>query len=191
MNNIDNITHGFPNRFVWNREKYYAADMAGIFDNERVELINGEILLEQPKIPLNFCLIDRVSELLRSAFGRDYCVRCRSCVSFDDINEPCTDIAVITGPWYKYDDHNPYPEEILLIVEIADVSLDFDRFKIKLYASATIPEYWIVNLKETQLEVYRNPIGESYSEITIYKPGDIVKPIYASEKGLSIEDFLD
>jgi Uma2 family endonuclease len=103
---------------------------------------------------------------------------------FED-SEPEPDLLVLRPPLERYQDRLPTPEDVLLLVEVADTSLEFDReVKLPLYAEAGIPEVWLVNLKENLLEVYRDPRGGRYREIRLLSPEEEVSPTLLPEVSL-------
>lgn len=82
-------------------------------------------------------------------------------------------------------DHHPQPEDVLLLIEVADTSLDVDRGeKLAIYAEAGIPEYWIVNLIDEQIEVYRKPVGRDYQNKTVHRGDTEIHPLALDEAGL-------
>jgi len=154
---------------------------AGILEDQRVELIGGEILQMSPIHNPHVVACTLVTELLREAFGKTVHLRVQAPLAFDE-SEPQPDIAVIPGSPRDYDYH---PNCAFLVVEVSDSSLRFDR-KVKgsLYASARIPEYWLLNLRDSQLEVYRSPkrdktqrFGFRYSTVQVLKRKEGVVPL--------------
>ena len=119
-----------------------------------------------------------VSKSLDRLLPPGYDLRSQSAVTLrDSVPEP--DCAIVIGDTRRYLDHHPRPDEIALIVEIAESSLRIDRsLKSGLYAQNGIPTYWIVNLIDRQIEVMAEPTGEAaepaYAKSTIFKPGDKV-----------------
>jgi Uma2 family endonuclease len=180
-------------RFVFTRQAYYALGEAGVLDN-RVELIEGEIVEMPPIGPTHGAVPEPLVLLLQNAFGHGFSVRNQAAISIgEDSNpsDPQPDIAVVAGTWRDYLHRQPKPEDVRLAVEVADSSLGFDR-KIKgvLYASAGIPEYWIVNLAMRQVEVYRDPVEAGYLSTVVYEVGQAIEPLHAPGKTVNIADFM-
>ena len=100
-----------------------------------------------------------------------------------DGTEPEPDVAVVPGTPRDYEDHHPRPDELLLVAEVSDSSLVKDRGpKLVTYAQALIPEYWLLNLADRQLEVYRQPTtGGIYAHFRVYRSGDSVAPLSAPD----------
>jgi Uma2 family endonuclease len=127
---------------------------------ERVELLEGWIVYKMTHNPLHDVVVDRVQEALRDRVPRSqWRVRVQSATTTTD-SEPEPDVVVARGPAERYLQRHPGPEDIALIVEVADSSLARDRGqKLRLYARAAITVYWIVNLPESVVEVYTDPGG--------------------------------
>lgn len=149
---------------------------AGILDeNDRVELIAGEILNKMPIGPSHASTVKRLNRIF-SDMARDACVvSVQDPIALDDFSEPEPDIALLAPRPDLYGGSHPTPQEVYLIVEIADTSLRFDRErKIPLYASAAIIEVWLVDLVEKSLTRYRKPVSGRYTEVTQYRSGETI-----------------
>ena len=132
-------------------------------EDDPVELLDGWIVPKMPRTPLHDSMITRLQRLLYDLLGPGWVVRSQCAVTVPE-SEPEPDITVAIGPDSRYDDHHPHPDEIALIVEVADSSLERDRDpKATLYARAGIPLYWIVNLPGRVVEVRDNPTGSGES----------------------------
>ena len=102
-------------------------------------------------------------------------VAVQSPLRLSEDSEPEPDLMVLKPPLERYQDRLPTPEDVLLLVEVADTSLEFDReVKLPLYAEAGIPEVWLVNPKENLLEAHRDPRGGRYREIRLLSPEEEV-----------------
>jgi Uma2 family endonuclease len=184
-----------PERFHFSRERYDKMIDAGILEDIPVELIDGEILQMSPINNPHAWACSRLTSLLYRVFGLDAYIRVQSPFAIDD-SEPQPDIAVIAMSQLRQKDH---PSSALLVVEVADSTLRFDRsHKASLYASASIQEYWILNLVDRQLEVHRNPqpdttqrFGHRYADVQILKPDAAITPLAApNTPALQITDML-
>ncbi|MBW3624651.1 MAG: Uma2 family endonuclease [Armatimonadetes bacterium] len=172
---------------------------AGIFkSSERLELINGEVYEQvSPQSSLHAWSILISAEVLRRTFGPGYMVREEKPILISDESEPEPDIAVVKGSPGDFQDH-PRPESLALVMEVSESSLAVDtRFKSSLYASEGIPDYWVLNLKQRNLEVRREPypnpeapFGYSYKQIHIYTESDRVTPLFAPEGEIQVKDLL-
>ena len=195
--------NGFENESVkahlWTRDEYYQMAELGFFDGKRVELIEGEIIEISPMKSLHATGIRRVLSVLsvlREIFTKGYSVDSQLPMSFSNLTEPQPDVAVIKG---GIDDFTHlHPKIAALIVEVSDATLRYDRTKkASLYAKNKIQEYWIVNVKDKRLEVFRRPIkdktafyGFSYAEIQIFTEKDMVSPIALPEAKIKVADLL-
>jgi Uma2 family endonuclease len=174
----------------WTREEYDRMIAVGLFaPGERVELIDGEILRMTPQGSAHFAAIQLVEEALRVAFGAGFDVRVQGPLGISGSSEPEPDIAVVDGTPRDYRD--AHPSTALLIVEVADTSLEFDRqAKRSLYARAGIQDYWIVNLEVGCIEVYRGPEQGSYRSTRRFFTGDQVSPLAAPEASIAVQEML-
>jgi Uma2 family endonuclease len=142
----------------WTRQEYDRLADAGILaPDERVELLEGEIVTMTPQHGPHSASIGLAETALRKAFGPAHWIRIQLPLIVDPDSEPEPDLAVVVGSPREY--VAEHPRTASLVVEIADSTLERDRaYKAPIYARAGIPEYWIVNLAERCLEIYRNPL---------------------------------
>jgi Uma2 family endonuclease len=141
----------------WKRVEYDRLIEGGFFPpGERVELLGGHLIVAEPQSSGHFAAIRAVEEALRAAFGPGWEVRTQGPLALDDESEPEPDVAVVPGAFLDYRD--AHPSRPVLVVEVSHSSLALDReHKGSLYARAGVTDYWIVNLVEGVLEVYRQP----------------------------------
>jgi Uma2 family endonuclease len=144
----------------WRRVEYERLVDRGVFEpGDRVELIDGLLLVSEPQSSLHYTAIMLVEQALARAFGQGWSVRTQAPIALDDASEPEPDVAVVRGGVRDF--AASHPVEPALVVEVAVSSLAFDReHKASLYARAGRPEYWIVNLIDRVLEVRRQPAPE-------------------------------
>ena len=144
-----------PCRQRWTVEEYERLAEQGFFTNRRVELVMGEIVQMPAMRNYHAVALSLVRDALAAAFGDDHWIRSQMPLRLGKRSQPEPDAAVVPGQPRDYQAH---PTTALLVVEISDTSLAYDRNrKAMLYATAGIPEYWIVNLVHRQLEVFRAP----------------------------------
>lgn len=175
----------------WTREEYDRMVALGVLTPEsRVQLIDGEILEMTPQGARHATAIRLVERALRRVFGEDaFDVRGQLPLALGPHSEPEPDIAVVQGSLADYRDR--HPESAVLVVEVADESLHLDRNKkVPLYASAGIPEYWILNLEERILEVYRGPEAGGYREHLRLRQGESVTPPARPEARIEVGTLL-
>jgi len=153
---------------LWSREEYERLIAEGMFHpEERLELIEGEILQMSPQGSAHATAVTLVEQALRKVFGSHYVIRVQMPIAIDPDSEPEPDLAVVQGTPRTYRDEHPHTAE--LVVEVADTTLSYDRSrKATLYARAGIQEYWILNLIDRTIEVYRNPTTNT-SQRTAYQ----------------------
>lgn len=171
---------GVPFRFT--REQYGEMGRLGFFRDQRVELIRGEVLtMSPPKWPHSLS-VGLVAEALRAAFYAGHWVNSRSPFRADDETEPEPDVAVIPGTIRHYTDH---PATAVPAVEVADSSLFYDTStKAEVYATARVPDYWVLDLEHRRLVVCRDPAplpaglgGSAYRSRTELTATDTVSPL--------------
>lgn len=171
---------------------------AGVFrPDERVELIGGRIVAMSPQNSPHATTLILVHDALRTIFSAGYVVRMQLPLDLSPSSQPEPDIAVVRGTARDY--ASAHPTAALLVVEVSDSTLAFDRGeKASLYANASIPEYWIMNLVDRRLEVYRDPVpmpgqsyGYGYRSCTHYFAVDTVTPRAAAQGALSAIKVAD
>ena len=174
----------------WSRAEFERMAAAGVFEPDaRLELIDGEVLRMPPQSTRHFTAIRLAEQRLAEVFGAGHDVRSQGPLALDGHSEPEPDIAVVMGSPRDYAD--AHPATAVLVLEIADSSLGFDRIaKKRLYARAGIPEYWILDLNAAALEVYREPRGDDFlSKQTIGRDGGVA-PLAAPEMPVAVTDLL-
>lgn len=130
---------------------------AGYFEGQRVELILGEIIQMSAQAEPHAISVSKTRRALEAAFGKGCWVRVQATLKLSSSSTPDPDLSVVEGEEDDFADRDN-PTSALLIVEVANTSIGYDRGrKLQVYAAAKIAEYWIVNLKERKLEVHRDP----------------------------------
>ena len=140
----------------WTRAEYDRLVDLGVLHGNPVELVGGQLVVAEPQGSYHASALGTAGDVLRAALPKGWLVRIQMPVSLDDESEPEPDVAVVPGTWANY--RLGHPSRPALVVEVAESSLAFDREdKGSLYARAGIRDYWIVNLVDRALEVYRDP----------------------------------
>jgi Uma2 family endonuclease len=179
------------------RERYDRLIQAGLFDpDDRVELLDGLLVVREPQGSRHATVVSLVAATLEKAFGRGYHVREEKPIALDDRSEPEPDVVVVPGEIRDY--LAAHPSTPVLVVEVADTSLQLDRFrKGSLYARAGIADYWIVNLIDRVLEVYREPARRSstrgafrYETARVLRPTEVVVPLAAPRARIRVAALL-
>lgn len=176
-------------RFRWDVDRYLAVVKAGILrPDDRVELLEGEII---KRMGGDFPHIDGISfliEAIRASLGGGYHVRSQLPLqTLDSVPEP--DVLVLRGSHRDYVGRFPQPEEVVLVAEVSNTTLDSDRRrKMGIYARAGIAETWILNVADRQLEVYRRPLPSGvYGETRIF---GLEESVEIEGKTLRVVDLL-
>src|SRR5688572_21399848 len=144
---------------------------------ERVELIAGEIIVMSPISPRHGVAVDRATRVMVRLAGDHAIVRTQGTVVLDRFAAPQPDLALLRPKMDEYLSKNPSAEDILLILEVAESSLDYDTTtKLSLYAILGIPEYWVADLRNRRLLVHLRPQGDKYTAVTELRPGNVVAP---------------
>jgi len=160
------------------KEYYKMAEVGILKPSAKVELLNGEIIQMSPINNFHANIVDDIQDLLSYDLLGKYKIRVQGPIRINRHSEPEPDIYVSIKPEKKNNKDNPHPtaKDVLLLIEVSDSTLQKDRkIKLPIYAEAGIPEYWIVNLVDEQIEVFRNPKGDKYSSKKIYKKGKTIK----------------
>lgn len=150
---------------------YHQMAKVGILGaDEQIELIEGQIIQKMPKGPVHSALCKRIELLLEQCLGDQVLVRLQDPIQLNLYSEPEPDIAVVHPRSNFYADHHPTPDEVYLIIEIADTTLNRDlSTKADLYAAAGIIDYWVFNITTEQLHLFRDPQPEGYQDQLILR----------------------
>ncbi|MCC5648952.1 Uma2 family endonuclease [Nostoc sp. XA013] len=158
---------------LWNVDEYHRMLETGIITaDERVELIDGQVIPMSAKNPPHAATTLCASDYLKrwrsppqASLAEVALVRVQDPIHLSQYSEPEPDIAVVRIDARKYIDHHPAPSEIFLLIEVADTTLDTDRKqKAPLYANAGIADYWILDVNQRQVFVFREPLLEGYNQ---------------------------
>ncbi len=190
-------------KHLWTHNEVYRAMGTGVFGGEpldwlKMELLEGELFEFRSPTPPQIYSEMSGRELLQKAFGEGHHIRSRHPLEFDAYNEPEPDLSVVIGDIEAYPEHHPGAEHTQLIVEIPVETLRYDRYKkAQIYAKFSIPDYWILLLKNRTLEVRRDPAPSQkngkvweYRDIQIYQETDSVTPLHASGAAIKVADLL-
>jgi len=177
-----------PRRHWLTVDDYYKMGEAGIFtENDHVELIEGEIIDMVPIGSQHAYLLNKLNRIFSKQIAETTLIRIQDPIRLDQHNEPEPDLALVTNK--NYSSHHPGPEEILLIIEVADSSLTYDlTIKTPLYAQHNIPEVWIVNLNNSKVHVFQQPQNNIYQNEKEIQSGTLT-PTQAQSFTLKIDDL--
>jgi Uma2 family endonuclease len=180
----------------WKRVEYDRLVDLGTFEGEPLELIGGQLIVAEPKGAYHSSAVTAADYALRAALPSGWIVRTQAPVSLDDESEPEPDLVVVPGRPTDY--RHAHPEHPALAIEVAHSSLHFDRRdKGSLYARAGIEDYWIVNLVDRVLEIYRDPspdpsaiYGWRYRSVTTLAPPAVAIPLAFATSRIAVADLL-
>lgn len=159
--------------------------------NDRVELLNGEIIDKMPKGPKHAALNDDISDFFKEALGAQVVVRNQNPVTLNDFSEPEPDLVLAAPPRAKYRLRHPAPDDILLVVEISDSTLSLDRnAKALAYAQAGIGQYLLFNVPGRAVEDYREPAPDGYRAKQTYTAGQSFNLVAFPELIVNAADLL-
>jgi Uma2 family endonuclease len=165
-------------------------------EDEPVELLDGQLIVAEPKGRPHVTMVRLTARVLTRAFGDGWVVYAQDPIALDHESEPEPDVVVVPGSELDYlDDH---PARPALVVEVAESSLYYDRSrKGSAYARAGLPDYWIVNIVDWRIEVYRRPatdnsadLGWRYLEVAFFTPGATIAPLARPDLAVAVSDIL-
>jgi Uma2 family endonuclease len=160
-------------------------------ENDRVELIEGEVVEKMTVGNRHVGRVSRLAHLFFRHLGDRVTVSAQSPVLLTDISMPEPDLVVLHARDDYYEGGYATPQDILLLIEVADTSLSFDRLrKARVYAAAAVTEYWLVNLRDDALEVYRQPTSQGYASMTVLRRGDRIALAAVPGLELAVEDLV-
>jgi Uma2 family endonuclease len=176
----------------WTVDEYRRLTEAGLLHPEdRVELLDGQIVEKMTHNPPHFVCLQLIQEALRDRLGREHHVRAQGPITLGDSSQPEPDLAVVRGRIVDFLGRHPGPGEIELLVEVSDSSLERDRrFKADLYGREGIRELWIVDLKERRLEIYREPGARGYDHVEILREGRRFTPLFDPHALFEVAELL-
>ena len=185
-----------PKSRKWTVEEYYRMAEIGFFDGKRVELIEGEVIEMSAMGRPHVIALNKTADLLKSVFAPGWFVQTQAPLHFGKRSEPEPDIAVIKGKMEDYPTDHPTTAD--LIIEVSDKTLSYDRKrKASLYAKAGIKDYWVLNLKKHQLEIFRRPIpdaeawhGFNYADQHIVIEGESAAPLAKPDAAIPVTGML-
>ena len=172
--------------------EYYRMAEAGVISpQDHVELIEGEVVKMSPIGSRHAACVRRLDALLNSQAGQLAQVSVQSPVRLDDFSEPEPDVALLRPRDDFYAEKHPRPEDVLLIIEVADTSVEYDRsIKLPLYARANIPQILIVDLPAEVIESYTEPLNGAYQKFIRARRGESVELISLSNVTISVDVVL-
>ena len=180
-----------PTKRLFTAEEYHRMGEAGILhDDDRVELIEGEIVQMAPIGSRHFHAVTTLTHALVKAVGERALVSIQGPLRLSERTEPQPDVVLLRRR-ADYRARGPHAEDALLVVEVADTTLGYDRgTKLRLYARAAIPEAWIVDIEGEAVETYRRPEAGRYLVADRVGRGGHVSPAAFPDFALAVDDIL-
>jgi Uma2 family endonuclease len=179
------------------RVEYERLTELGVFKpGERLELLDGILVVREPQASPHATAVRLTLAALRAAFGAGWLVETQLPIALDDVSEPEPDVSVVPGSARDY--REAHPSHPVLLVEVADTTLGEDRtLKAALYARAAVTDYWIVNLVDRVVEVYREPVpsntapyGWRYASLVIFRSAEAVTALAAPHARIAVATLL-
>lgn len=172
-------------------EYHYMTETGILKEDDRLELIEGEIINMAAIGSHHAACVDRLNRLFVTSLGEKAIVRIQGPFTIGDFSEPEPDVLLLKPRNDFYTKAHPSPEDVLLIIEVSDTTLEYDlNFKIPLYARAGIREAWIVNLRETSVEVYSTPSKQGYKMLRKNYEGDILTVNSFPDIKIAVDELL-
>lgn len=190
---VRSIDH--PGRRRWTRDDVAKMAQAGLIDIARCELIDGVLIEKMAKNRPHINVLTYLIHWLAAGFGFDR-VNVEAAIDLspeeDPTSEPEPDAIVLAYPTREFGDANPKPSGILLLIEVSDTTLDYDRTtKARLYSRAGIADFWIFDVRGKQLIVHRDPGPEGYRSVTAYSGQEAAAPLAAPHHALTISTLFE
>jgi len=173
-------------------DEFYRMAQSGIFsEDDRVELIEGEVVEMSPIGSTHQGCVDALNSLLKEKVGNTAIVRVQGPIHIDKYSEPQPDIALLKPRRDFYRRSHPTPADVLLIIEVADTSVAYDRnVKLPLYASCGIPEAWLINLPKDFIELHSEPKNGEYQRVQRLRRGKKLVSVTIQGLTLTVDEIL-
>ncbi|HFE67438.1 MAG TPA: Uma2 family endonuclease [Chloroflexi bacterium] len=164
---------------------------AGVFqEDERLELIAGEIIEMSPISMVHAACVKRLNRIFTRKLGDDAIIGIQDPIHLDEHSEPEPDVVLLHPRPDFYVAGHPEPEDIFLLIEVSETSLAYDReVKLPLYARAGIMEVWLVNVREEVVELYRQPTPDGFAETRQYRKGNSISPLAFPDLNIVVEQI--
>ncbi len=173
-------------------EQYHKmADVGILHEQDRVELIRGEIIEMSPIGLKHAATVNRLNQLFQQKLGQRIIVSIQNPIQLADTSEPQPDVALLKSRPDFYETKIPTPEDIFLLVEVADRSFNYDRdVKIPLYAENKIIEVWLIDVNSQSIRVYRQPEENSYQDVQNFTRGQSLSPKAFPDTIITLDEIL-
>jgi Uma2 family endonuclease len=172
--------------------EYYRMAEAGILsEDDRVELLDGEVIEMSPIGSRHAACVDRLNKCLSGISKQHFIVRVQNPIRLDNYSEPQPDITLLRVRSDFYAEAHPKPDDVSVVIEVADSSVELDRqVKLPLYAQAEIPEFWLANLPNDTVEFYAQPVNGVYQVAKIFGRGETVTSQMVANLRIGVDEIL-
>jgi Uma2 family endonuclease len=178
-------------RYRFTVEDWHQMISVGLFrDDQRLELLEGEIFEMTPIGPPHTSVVNRLTRLWTARLGPRAIVQIQGPVLAGPISEPEPDVSLLRERSDFYRERHADPTEVLLVIEVADTSLAYDRAKLRIYAEAGMAEVWIVDLQSERVEVYRTPGPAGYADTRVLHRGDRGSCLAFPDVTVAVDEML-
>ncbi|WP_017660176.1 Uma2 family endonuclease [Baaleninema simplex] len=177
--------------YKWTIDRYHQAIAAGVFDDEAIELLRGELIVMPPEREPHAYCNSEAGDYLRAVLGNRAKIREAHPITLPNDSEPIPDLAIVKSLGAVYREHHPYPDDIFWLIEFSNATLSKDLTeKRAVYAEAGISEYWVVNLKANEVKVFRDSDGSDYITEVTYNTGQI-SPLAFADVQIAIRQLTN
>jgi Uma2 family endonuclease len=184
--------HSLNGKYLFNIDQYYQMIEKGILtENDPIELIKGELVTMSPIGIKHAAFVNRLNRIFHEKLAHQVLVSVQNPIELDEKSAPEPDIILLKPSPDDYEKQKPQIEDILLIIEVSDTTLRYDRtIKIPLYSEAKIMESWIIDLQGESIEVYRYPHTEGYDQMQRYHLGETLSILAFPDISLTVNDIF-
>lgn len=177
--------------YKWTIERYHQAIDAGLFDDDSVELLRGDIVVMPPERETHAYYNSEVGDYLRIVLGDRVKIREAHPITLPNDSEAVPDLAIVKPLGAVYLEHHPYPDDIFWLIEFSNTTLSKDLNEKKaVYSEAGIAEYWVVNLQDKELTIFRDLENGCYTTERTFKTG-IVSPLAFPDVQIHLQRLIN
>ncbi len=181
-----------PTRKQFTVEEYYKLGELGMLGDGKTELIDGDIILMAPIGTRHASCVDGLAEIFSDALGKRIKIRSQAPIRLNGKLEPQPDLSILKRRKGSYRGAHPQPQDVYLLIEVADTTIDDDRnVKSVLYSQAGIIELWIVDLNAELVEVYRDPGANGYKSIKQFRRGESISPLSFPDIAIRVDALFE
>jgi len=179
-------------RRLFTTAEYHRMAEAGVLnEDDRLELIDGEILEMSPIGPRHAACVMRLTRVFSQKLGEQAIVSTQNPIQLSERSEPQPDLALLRPRTDFYASAHPTAGEVLLLVEVAETSVEYDRqVKVPLYARSGIPEVWLADLNQQRIVVHRDPTPAGFATVRVVRREETIRPAAFPDLTVAVADIL-